>query len=154
MKKTFILLFSFILILTTVVSCKKDEQPQPNKTITNTDLLTAKPWKYASIIVNPPKIDNIGDTIHEIIGLNPACHMDNIESYFANGDLEIDEGPTKCDSSKSQKTITIWKFTDNETKLEVFGFKSNIKKLTIDTFTTSFINIHDDSRLYTVTFIH
>lgn len=48
------------------------------------------------------------------------CYKDNYNTFLSNGDLELNEGPTKCDPGDPQTYTARWQLTQNETHL-VFG---------------------------------
>ena len=111
MKKT-IFLFATAFIIFFCTSCKKDKE----KTQSKTELLTTGSWKITASVS-----DNDGNGTYEtneFASFSP-CFVDNIFTFKTNGQLELDEGPTKCDVLDPQIEIVTWQFTNNEMNIMV-----------------------------------
>lgn len=94
-------------------SCKKDEDPVPQKT--KTELITAANWKFLKIEFRTTPTGAWSDGS----GLVQACEKDNINVYRVNGTYEINEGATKCDVGDPQIIETgTWVFQNNETEIK------------------------------------
>ena len=108
----FLLAISFVIF----VSCKNDKDNNPAKS--KTELLTAAPWKRTALISTPAYDWNAdGTSSTDVLSIMWPCEKDNLDIYKANGIIETDEGPTKCNSSDPQSWTTTWAFIENESKL-------------------------------------
>src|SRR5678815_4628194 len=109
-------LLSLIACATFVISCKKDKEN--NATKTKTELITAGTWKRTALISTPAydwNANGVSDT--DVLKIMFPCEKDNFDRYLANGMIETDEGPTKCNPTDPQTWTVTWRFADNETKL-------------------------------------
>jgi len=100
------------------VSCKKDDDDE-NGGSAKTVLLTKSQWKYESGGVDQDKNGTL-DFPFTLLGIQP-CILDNTGTFRSNGTGTADEGPTKCDPSIPQTSEFTWKFTNNETSMNVSG---------------------------------
>jgi hypothetical protein len=122
MKKS-IQIFRLSLLIATIVmvfSCKKpgDNSQANNPGKTKTELITAGPWKRTALISTPAydwNANGISDT--NVLNIMFPCEKDNFETYYLNGIVETNEGPSKCNSLDPQTWAVTWKLADNETKL-------------------------------------
>lgn len=118
----------FLLLLSTTaatfISCKKDVRNNDNTTTpkTKTELLTTGTWKRTAL-TSSPAYDWYGDGTFatDVLSVMKPCEKDNFDTYYTNGVIETNEGPTKCDLSDPQTWTATWKFVDNETKLVFDG---------------------------------
>ena len=126
MKKT-IFLFTAAFFLFFTPACKKDK----DKTQSKTELLTTGSWKVTASVT-----DNDGNGTYETneFALFPACFVDNIFTFKTNGQLELDEGPTKCDVMDPQIETVAWQFTNNEMNIMVDSDTYDITELNTTTF--------------------
>lgn len=126
MKKT-IFLFTAAFFLFFTPACKKDK----DKTQSKTELLTTGSWKVTASVT-----DNDGNGTYETneFALFPACFVDNIFTFKTNGQLELDEGPTKCDVMDPQIETVAWQFTNNEMNITVDSDTYDITELNTTTF--------------------
>lgn len=118
MKKNQILALSLIAAMAIVFSCKKNEEPGDSPAKTKTELITAGAWKRTALISTPAydwNANGIYDT--DVLKIMFPCEKDNFETYYTNGIVETNEGPSKCNSSDPQTWTATWKFADSETKL-------------------------------------
>jgi hypothetical protein len=113
-------LLILIVATITIISCKKDDSE--NKQKTKAELLTAGPWKRTALISNPAYDWYADGTFAtDVLSVMKPCESDNLDIYRTNGTGETDEGPTKCDQSDPQTWPFTWAFTNNETKLVFYG---------------------------------
>lgn len=146
------------------ISCKKDKDTTPTTTPkTKTELLTGAKWKWTGATASPA-VDTCGGTITDVFTLvkDPACDMDDLFMYTANGLTINDEGATKCAPADPQiDTCGTWKFIENETKLveiatgpPVVFDTFNIVSLTATTltisYTDSWLTACDTTTLHTI----
>jgi len=107
--KLALFLFAFSVI---VVSCGKDEDEDPIVP-NNTDLLTAHEWIMTNLTLAFPLNGlNVWDSI-------PACERDDVFKFNTNSTGYFDEGVSKCDPSDLQIETFAWKWTNNETTIEI-----------------------------------
>jgi Lipocalin-like domain len=85
-------------------SCNKSDYTPPVPK-TKTQLLTQSTWKFKSATVSGSPY-----TIQ-------ACQQDNIYTFASAGTGNVDEGPSKCNTSDPQNTPFTWSFQSNETIL-------------------------------------
>ena len=117
-----------------LLSCKKDP---PVKT--RTELLTTGTWKRAALTSNPAYDWNGSGTAHtDILAHMAACEKDDFETYKTNGELEINEGATKCDPAADQTWSLTWAFINNETVILFEGMYEYI----IDELTETTLKFH------------
>lgn len=125
MKKTiFLFATAFIFFCT---SCKKENV----KTQSKTELLTTGSWKITAAVS-----DNDGNGSYETndFASFPPCFVDNIFTFKTNGQLELDEGPTKCDVLDPQIETVAWQLTNNEANIVVANDTYDLTELNTTTF--------------------
>jgi len=108
-------------IITTALSCKKDEDDKTSKT--KTELITTGTWKLTAY-TSTPAYDWYGNGVFAtniLAALNP-CEADGFDTYKTNGTAEINEGALKCDAGDPQTFTANWQFTNNESKIMYDGF--------------------------------
>src|SRR6186997_1027715 len=134
MKKIFlqllILSFAGFVIF---ISCKKDKEDNARKT--KTELITTGTWKLTAY-TSTPAYDWYGNGVYatDILAALLPCEADGFDTYKANGILEINEGPLKCNPLDPQTFTATWEFTDNENKILYDGFdKYELTELTATT---------------------
>lgn len=113
----------FNILLTSVVtllftSCSKEDRK------TNTELLTAGPWK----IVHHQQI-SIGDLSPSVLHYED-CAADNTYTFRSDGIYFIDDNILKCNPNSPQYFIYNWGFSDNEKKIMLNGNLWNVDSLT------------------------
>jgi len=125
--KKIISLFAASLFLFVTPACKKDK----DKTQSKMELLTTGSWKVTASVS-----DDDGNGTYETndFASFPACFIDNIFTFKTNGQLELDEGPSKCDIMDPQTETVTWQFTNNEANLVVDGDTYDIAELSTTTF--------------------
>ena len=126
MKKT-IFVFAATFSLFFIPACKKEKE----KTQSKTELLTTGSWKITAAVS-----DNDGNGSYETndFASFPTCFVDNIFTFKTNGQLELDEGLTKCDVMDPQIETVSWQFTTNDTKIVVDSDTYDITELSTTTF--------------------
>ena len=90
-----------------VTGCKKDKAPAPTPPPTKTELIAKGPWKFDHAA--------IGST--DVSSQVNACFKDNIATFSATGNMELDEATTVC--SPSYAGTYTWVFQTNETVLHL-----------------------------------
>lgn len=97
-------LLLLLLCLFVVAACKKSSTAK-----TNTELLAQTTWKFSAATVNGSDVSSFLQT----------CQKDNILTFQSNGNGDVDEGATKCNSNDPQSNSFTWNFLSNETMLHV-----------------------------------
>ena len=146
--KTILLICCAALVL---FSCKKDE-----KSKTKTELLTNGSWHVTAYTVDPA-IDWDGDGTDEsnVFPVIDQCIKDDRTTFFADGNGELDEGPTKCDPSDPQSNPITWAFDQTESQLTVQGIQYQIESLTESQLVVKEIEVVSAVTVtHTVTFGH
>lgn len=129
MKKQFILTcIAFFLLLT---SCNKDKASK-------TELLTQSSWTYQDAKRNGVSI---------FASVQP-CVRDNVFTFKTTGQLNIDEGATKCSSGDPQSADFPWFFFSNEDSISINGFRTKIMEISKTQFITEQTNVAGDKYLY------
>jgi Lipocalin-like domain len=106
-----IIIFSLLLF-----ACnKKDSAPAGQSQ--KSQLLTSGSWTLTAVIADE---DGNGSYENDRFASFPACYTDNYYTFRSNGNLELNEGPSKCDPADPQTDGSSWRLTQNETHL-VFG---------------------------------
>lgn len=123
MKKITLIIAALALI--TISSCKKDEETAK----TNTDHLTASPWKMTKMTINPGIDFGNGILVTDLYAFQEACSKDDTEKFNVGGTGVTDEGATKCDPTDPQTSSFKWAFASNESKLIFDGDTFNIATL-------------------------
>lgn len=134
------------LLLILVTSCKK-KNDQKSKT----ELLTQKEWLYSK---SEEKL-NAGAWVDDFPSW-PACEKDNKIVFRTNNTMEENEGATKCDPSDPQIVFTsAWAFTENDTKITLFGTSATVDQLDENTLiVTSQESVGGTTYYYRTTFRH
>lgn len=124
------LLFFSISVLF-LSACSKDDNTSDDNTpqTTKKELLTTKPWKYAAWTVRPPVQDGNGNYISDVYAYKPACEKDDEFVFNANGNVNFNQGATKCDPNQPQTTYGSWAFKNDETELVIGGRVHKINTL-------------------------
>jgi hypothetical protein len=108
MKNQFLSNLSFIVIgLLFVTGCKKDKAPAPPPPPTKTELITKASWKFDHATA-------LGQDISSSVN---ACFKDNIATFSASGNMELDEATTVC--TPSYGGTYSWAFQSSETVLHL-----------------------------------
>lgn len=118
MKSIFIILF---LTLGWLGGCSKEKDNNSRES-----LLTSGSWKLTATIVDD---DGNGSYETDAFAGFLNCFKDNFYTFHSNGDLELDEGPAKCDPGDPQTMTTSWAFTQNQSHLEIESDEYAIEEL-------------------------
>jgi hypothetical protein len=100
------LVSTFVLVSFFFASCDKDDNTTTTPK-TKTELLTQSNWKFKSAFVGTTDYSS---------GLQ-ACQKDNILTFSANGNGNLDEGAAKCNMGDPQNNPFTWNFQTSETEL-------------------------------------
>ncbi len=125
-------------------SCKKDDDPVPQKT--KTELITLGNWKFVKVESRTTPTGAWSDAG----GLLQACEKDNINVIRTNATYEINEGATKCSAADPQIVESgTWAFQTNETELKqtptgssssnVYGIEQLTETTLILTYSEAFL---------------
>lgn len=118
----------FFLILL-FASCKKTKD-STDTLAEKTGFLTAGVWHFTGYTRN----DGIGSVVVTYSSL-PACRQDDLRSFNNNGTGEVNEGPTKCNSSDPQSSAVQWNFVNGQiNRININGTEYEIYKLDNTTF--------------------
>lgn len=130
-----------VAALAFATSCKKDEDSGSNSPAkSKTELITSGSWKISSLVLGGADIWPSQD----------ACDKDDLSIFKADGTYIDDEGPTKCDASDPQQSTSTWKFTNNETMIEIDGDAGTLKELSASKMV---IETSDAGLTITVTYV-
>ena len=113
--------FTLLVFVTALSACNKKDTP-----ISKVSFLTTGSWSLAGAAH-----DNDGNGSYETddFAAFPACYRDNIWTFRTNGDLEFNEGNSKCDPIDPQTDITKWQLINNESTLVLDGDNYSITEL-------------------------
>ena len=114
MKKYFTLTTIAVIVTAILTGCKKDNNNAVAKT--KTQLLTDGTWSLTALVSD--RDANGTYETNDYSGYS-ACYKDNFHTFRSNGDLEVNEGPTKCNPADPQTVIKHWQLTNNENTLVV-----------------------------------
>ncbi len=125
MKKIFLLTAIWICLFS--IGCNKDDD---DTAASKKDLLTAGSWKLTAVVS-----DDDGDGTYETNDFIYFfdCYTDNYYIFKTNGELELNEGATKCDPADPQTETANWQLTNNETTLVIEGDSYAIEELNTST---------------------
>lgn len=126
--KFFLQLSLAITLLAATSSCKKDK---PVETLSKTDILTTGQWKMSALTLTPPiDMDGDGTPDTDAFTLMEPCDRDNFFIFKKGGEMETNEGVSKCDDSHPQVKMSTWAFSNNETEITIDGLLCTIQELT------------------------
>ncbi len=132
--KSTIQLTALLLVITCAaifLSCDDDDDDNDETPKTKRELLTAGPWKRTALTSNPAydwNANGVSDT--DVLSIMFPCEKDNFEEYKANGIVETNEGPTKCNSADPQIWTETWDLIDNEIFYADYGYKFTLVEVT------------------------
>jgi hypothetical protein len=152
----------YIIIITAFITfaCNKSEDNStptnttPTPKATKSELITAAVWKYSAWTANPPVKDSLGNDVSDVYNFKPACERDDLLRFKTNGNLEFDQGPTKCDANADQITTGVWFFNSTETTVSIGGGVYALDMLTADTMKISFNATDNVTHHHIITFVH
>lgn len=116
MKLRILTLAALVFVL---ASCKKERSPDDENSAneTRSSLLAKTKWKFDHAGID---FDGNGTIDANMpAGTLKACDMDNIVTFNMNGTGVVDEGSTKCNGSSPQSVPFTWRFSHDETLLNV-----------------------------------
>lgn len=148
----------FILCLL-VWGCSKEDSGSATTpaapTANKRELITAKTWRYVAWIATPPVTNDSGKLVSDVLGNKPTCDQDDLLIFNINGNVNFDQGPTKCDPSIPQNSPSYWALLENETKLDMANRIYAIDALTETKLKISFDDkVGNTTHRHTVTFNH
>ena len=116
-----------LLICTTIftlltISCSKKDSDLSKK-----GLLTTGSWKLTAVMADN---DSNGTYETDVFATFSDCFKDNFYTYRSNGELELNEGPTKCDPIDPQTETASWQLTQSETHLKINSDEWKLEELT------------------------
>ena len=117
MKKQ-IFLFSASFLIFFIQGCNKKDAAIKDEVLSKTQLLTTGSWKVTALVSDR---DANGTYETDDYAGYSAYYKDNYSTFLTNGELEVNEGPTKCSPTDPQTVIKHWQLTNNETTLVVDG---------------------------------
>lgn len=128
---------SCIIILGVILlaSCKKDKDDS-----SKTEILTNGSWKITAIMVDE---DGNGSYETDEYAIMPSCVKDNYLVFKTGGDLELNEGVSKCDVNDPQTQTTDWSLSQNETRITI-----DSDEYIIDVLNSSTLRVKDDVPAY------
>jgi hypothetical protein len=108
MKHFFLFIAAFFIIIN---ACNKKDKP-----VTKTSLLTSGPWVVTAVVS-----DEDGNGTYELNDYLSfeSCYKDNFYTFKESGQLEINEGATKCSSTDPQTDAVTWQLSNNDTTLKI-----------------------------------
>lgn len=105
-----------ILIVLTFAACQKESLTE--------NQLTEGSWKGES------KMATIQGILINLNDSTQACVKDDLTRFMIDGNVEIDDGPLKCDPSDPQTfSLGPWILSENDTKLFYGGTTYDIQEL-------------------------
>lgn len=113
------------ILLVVLPCCKKQTTAEVNKM----DIITIGTWRLTGL-----KAYYItGET--DVYSTYTSCRKDDYIKFNKDGTAEINEGPSKCDSTDPQSQFIQWKFLDNSGKrIEINGVEYIIDMLDDNNF--------------------
>lgn len=124
MKKFF---FAALVLCLAFGACQKSGDDDNDQPPTKTEILTSGSWRITEY-----EADTLGDGTFEIDIYSlffEDCDKDDFLVFKTNGNLDFDEGPSKCDPDDPQVATISWRLLENETKLEIAGDAYDIAEL-------------------------
>ena len=119
-------------ILLVVLPCCKKQTAEVNKM----DIITAGTWQLTGYTA----YEITGET--DVYSTYTSCRKDDYLKFNKDGTAEINEGPTKCNSTDQQSQLIQWKFLDDSGhKIEINGVE-----YIIDTLDDNNFRIHTPRR--------
>jgi hypothetical protein len=106
---------SLFLAIVVAVSCKKDDDDQPQ---TTAELITSTTWRIDTIAFD---MDKNGTIDMQVPGGLDSCELDNTLSFSTDSTGVFDEGATRCDVADPQSTPFAWSLSSDEKTLTITG---------------------------------
>ena len=118
-----------VAVLTVILltaACKKAEVSTMDTLAEKTGFLTAGVWHFTGFTDRSSIISTDIITYSAL----PACRQDDLRSFNNDGTGEVNEGPTKCNSSDPQSIPVQWSFVNGETRrINISGTEYTINRL-------------------------
>ncbi len=110
------------LLASTIISCKKDEDPAP---ATKADMLAAHNWRIEAITVSPPiAFENEDGSTTVVSNLYSqffgVCVQDDIYSFKKNNQYTVEDAGTSCGGDKIRFAGS-WIISSDETAIFLTG---------------------------------
>lgn len=138
-KRLFPFYLAFLLI-TVFSGCSKDDEAAESKM----DIIANGQWKITGFTFSPPEdLDQDGDLDSDFFALAPPCYKDNYVVFKRDGNLEVNEGPTKCSATSPQSVTGTWAFVNDEKELLFDGDRGTITEFTSNRFRVQFTDQTD-----------
>jgi hypothetical protein len=107
--------------------CKKDNNKNSQSRM---DLITSGHWQIIALTIEPGyDIDGDGDLDTDIFQDFDLCEKDDYFVFKSNGELEVNEGNSKCTPSDPQVTTGTWSFANQEKDIIFDGTPGSIEEL-------------------------
>jgi len=119
-----LLLLAAIFSMLTIGCSKEDSNPSKQ------DLLTSGTWKLTAVEADE---DANGSYETDRYAGFSDCFKDNYITFRSSGELELNEGPTKCDPGDPQTMTSSWQLTQNETHLVFANDEYKLEELSAST---------------------
>lgn len=130
------LLLTGFLVVSTLVSCKKDNDEPESRPA----LLTERPWTLSQMGIDINN-DNKIDQAYPL----DDCNFDDTFLFRADGTGTADQGADKCEEEDPQSEEFNWVLTDNETVLNISSTSSFLMgDATIITLNSSKLDMYTD----------
>lgn len=126
------IIFISATIVFVFAACSKDDEVT---VLSKKDMLTTGSWKLTASVS-----DEDGDGTFETNNYMDfeVCFTDNYYVFKNNGELELNEGNTKCDASDPQTETLSWQLTNNDNTLLVQGISYSVEELNNSTLKIKF----------------
>jgi hypothetical protein len=96
-------------------SCKKDKE-EVKPPLSRTEMITSGSWKIIAFTLSPPMdFDGDGTLDSDAYATYQPCTKDNYFVFKQGGEMEVNQGATKCYSWDNQIETLSWSFEQNET---------------------------------------
>jgi hypothetical protein len=99
-------------------ACSKTDDNNPNPGPTNTAaLIVDGTWQWSDLdfVLNMGGTDTLINAWHEV----DSCDRDDIMTFTADGNGQIDEMATKCNPADPQIETLTWELLNNDTQVKV-----------------------------------
>lgn len=110
-----------LLLFILLAACTKKDTAA-----SKTEMLTTGTWSLSGLVSD---LDGNGTYEKDDYAGYTACYKDNFYTFRTNGDLESNEGGSKCNSGDPQMKIIRWQFTNNEINLLIDGITYDLVEL-------------------------
>jgi hypothetical protein len=117
-KMKYISMLALVSLMLNSSCSKDDDDDSPPAPPTKSQLLVAVDWQVTALTVDPPLVIQGGAPITNLIPIIPACSLDDIFNYNADGTYSFEEGLTKCDPNDPQVYESgTWQWNSDQTRL-------------------------------------